>query len=331
MTRPDNNALPRPRVETLLLAVISGVLVCMALQAAQMVFLPIVLASFLAVLVQPPVVFLQRYLPKWLSLVLMLLVVAAGFVGVWAFFAVSATALAQRGPAYVERFVEIVEHLLHRVEPLGLPTDVADVPLAGVAQWSLQLIGASLVPIMTTMGVATLVAFMLALLLAEMESFREKLRRGLRDEDSAEFFAGAHAVTRNFQNFFVVKTGISLATGVCTALFTYAVGIDFPFIWGTVAFLLNYIPSIGSMIAVWPTPIERAASTKGRSRSAMICPRTIRAMVSHEIAPNAPKSERRRSWSARAGSRTAASSSRRSRPARRSGSGSRRSFSHSRM
>ena len=52
--------------------------------------------------------------------------------------------------------------------------------------------------------------------------------------------------------YLVLKTLMCLLTGVLTGLFLYFIGLDYPFLWGTLAFLLNYIPNIGSIIAVIP-------------------------------------------------------------------------------
>ena len=40
--------------------------------------------------------------------------------------------------------------------------------------------------------------------------------------------------------------------GVWLALLTWAIGVDFPLLWGLLAFLFNYIPNIGSIIAAIP-------------------------------------------------------------------------------
>jgi len=42
------------------------------------------------------------------------------------------------------------------------------------------------------------------------------------------------------------------ATGVLVGLFTWAIGLDMPFVWGVTSFLLNYIPMLGSIVAVIP-------------------------------------------------------------------------------
>ena len=49
-----------------------------------------------------------------------------------------------------------------------------------------------------------------------------------------------------------IKTTVSVMTGVVVTVFLFAVGVDFPILWGLVAFLLNYVPNIGSIIAAVP-------------------------------------------------------------------------------
>lgn len=54
----------------------------------------------------------------------------------------------------------------------------------------------------------------------------------------------------------MIKTIISLATGVIVWIFLAVVGVRFAFIWGLLAFLLNYIPNIGSVLAAIPPLIQ---------------------------------------------------------------------------
>lgn len=52
--------------------------------------------------------------------------------------------------------------------------------------------------------------------------------------------------------YMVIKTWISLLTGVLTAIFLWFMGIEYALLWGLLAFLFNYIPNIGSIIASIP-------------------------------------------------------------------------------
>jgi predicted PurR-regulated permease PerM len=62
-------------------------------------------------------------------------------------------------------------------------------------------------------------------------------------------FAG---VTTEVQQYLLIKTGMSLATGVVIAIWLSILGLDFAIVWGLLAFLLNYIPTLGSIIASVP-------------------------------------------------------------------------------
>jgi len=50
----------------------------------------------------------------------------------------------------------------------------------------------------------------------------------------------------------LVKSLISFATGLLVGFMLWLIGVDYPILWGTLAFLMNYIPSIGSLIAAIP-------------------------------------------------------------------------------
>jgi predicted PurR-regulated permease PerM len=58
--------------------------------------------------------------------------------------------------------------------------------------------------------------------------------------------------TANLRRYLAIKTWVSLATGICVGGWLWFLGVDFPFLWGLLAFLFNYVPNIGSIIAAVP-------------------------------------------------------------------------------
>jgi len=62
----------------------------------------------------------------------------------------------------------------------------------------------------------------------------------------------AKKITDAVNNYLAIKTLVSLGTGVVVAIWVWALGIDFPVIWGLLAFLLNFIPNLGSIISAVP-------------------------------------------------------------------------------
>ena len=56
----------------------------------------------------------------------------------------------------------------------------------------------------------------------------------------------------DINRYMVIKTGISLTVGVLIGLWLWILGVDFPILWGFLAFLLHYVPNIGALIAAVP-------------------------------------------------------------------------------
>ncbi|MCB9507717.1 MAG: AI-2E family transporter [Myxococcales bacterium] len=254
------------QLQTAILGVLAFVLGCAALRAAQIVVVPVVLAGFIALLVQPGVRRLQAAMPYWLALSIVLAGLLGGLIMIWIFIAGSVQAVMEKGPAYVDRISQYGDALASALARAGVDISAEEVQADDLLRLSLDVFVASVMPILTGIGVMTLVAFNVVLMLLEADSLNAKIKRGLRDESSAEFFAGVRSVTRHFQRFFVVKTWISLVTGALTTLFTWLLGVDFPFIWGALAFMLNYVPNVGSMIAVIPPVVIACLQFPGIGR-----------------------------------------------------------------
>jgi predicted PurR-regulated permease PerM len=58
--------------------------------------------------------------------------------------------------------------------------------------------------------------------------------------------------SKDVRHYLAIKTWMCLLTGFLVTVFLMALGIDYPILWGLLAFLLNYIPTIGSIIAAVP-------------------------------------------------------------------------------
>lgn len=70
------------------------------------------------------------------------------------------------------------------------------------------------------------------------------------------------SATRDIQRYLAIKTVVSLATGALAGLLCWAAGLDFYILWGILAFALNFIPVIGSLVAGVP-PVVLALLVSG--------------------------------------------------------------------
>ncbi|MDN3720216.1 AI-2E family transporter [Roseibium salinum] len=157
------------------------------------------------------------------------------------------TQLAQDAPTYQRRLEELfaqISTLLHLNDPIELRDLLPDsiVPRMVTA-------GASLVT--TIAGSASLVFIYVLFLILEQSTFDRKFERLFASPAQAEAaFAIREEINRSIMHYFSIKTAVSVVTGVLTSLVLIAIGLPYAALFGFIAFLLNYIPTIGSMISV---------------------------------------------------------------------------------
>ena len=92
--------------------------------------------------------------------------------------------------------------------------------------------------------------FLTIFLLLEIDSIMLKMRVMVKGNEAAD--ENWQKIGRNIRHYLSIKTMTSLATGVFVGVSLAIIGVDYAVLWGLVAFLLNYIPTIGSIIAAIP-------------------------------------------------------------------------------
>jgi predicted PurR-regulated permease PerM len=87
-------------------------------------------------------------------------------------------------------------------------------------------------------------------ILFEAADFPTKLSAAMDDASGSlkRFEAFSNAVNQ----YLAIKTLVSIFTGFAVGIWLWVLGVDFPLLWGVSAFLLNFIPNIGSIIAALP-------------------------------------------------------------------------------
>jgi len=114
----------------------------------------------------------------------------------------------------------------------------------------LDVVGTTLRSIAELTAMAFLIFLMMVFILSEASGFPRKLQVAL-GWDRAELERMTRA-RREIQRYLGIKTLVSLLTGVLLGFWVGLLGVEFPQLWGLLAFLLNYIPNLGSFIAAAP-------------------------------------------------------------------------------
>lgn len=186
-------------------------------------------------------------LPGFISYTLALLSIFAVSTVVLDIVTVNLTQLARDAPTYQSRLEELFAQantLFHLNDPIQLKDLFPDAVLPRMVT-----AGASLVT--TIAGSASLVFIYVLFLTLEQSTFDRKFERLFPNAERArEAFALRAEINRSIMHYFSIKTGVSVATGVLTGLVLIAIGLPYATLFGFIAFLLNYIPTIGSLIGV---------------------------------------------------------------------------------
>lgn len=96
------------------------------------------------------------------------------------------------------------------------------------------------------------VLLFLIFLMAEREGFPLRVVRSLGRENSEPVLAALGRINKAVQHYLGLKTAISALTGFLVSICLMLFGIHFAVLWGVLAFALNFIPNIGSLISVVP-------------------------------------------------------------------------------
>ncbi len=227
------------------------VVVVGGMRVAEPVLVPFLLALLLAMLTAPLLLWLVAHgIPKALSLTLVLLLllgVGGAFGGV---LGRSLGNFSAALPEYSVRLEAQAMALLQWLRGRGVRIEEEEFFELVDPTQVLQFTGVFLNSLAGVLTDATMILIVVGFLLAELSSLREKL--WLVAEDPEATRDAFRRFERTLRRYVVIKTATSLVTGLLIGSWMWLLGIDYAALWGLLAFLLNYIPSIGSVIASIP-------------------------------------------------------------------------------
>lgn len=245
------------------------VLIIAGLHVAGAFFLPMLTALFIAVISAPIVRFLESRarMPEALAIVLTLLLDMGLVVGFGALLWTSFSGFAEAIPSYQLALNGLAHETIDGLRAWGVPVEYEVLDELQSAGAVMSVVGDVVQQLTQIVSNTVLVILLLAFLLFETRAAREKLQLLLgRANPHLEKSALA---ADEVQRYLVVKTVLSVLTGVLTGCWMAVMGLDFPLLWGLLTFLLNYIPSLGPAISLIP-PLMIALLTLGPGGAAAV-------------------------------------------------------------
>jgi len=238
-----------------LLAVLVFFAVGFLLHLMAAILLPLVVAFFLSMLFSPLVGALRRRkVPEAVSIVLVLLLVFATLlIFSWIFYS-SAQSFTAALPRYQARLAALQSALTHRVSTSfpwlaeqirGMQWDKA-VDVSVVTGFLASSVGSFFV----ILDEIFLIVLYLVFLLMGSESFPQKLKKALAEEQAGRLGAVMHNIEHQVRKYLITKTVLNLITATLVTILLWLCGVDFPLVWGFLTFLAHFIPQVGAILSV---------------------------------------------------------------------------------
>lgn len=236
------------RIQTVCLLILTACAIGGALYLLRPVLIPFVLALFLVYCLAPAIdvqvkkMRIRRSLAVINTIVLGCLILAAVWLLIWA----SVSQMTANAETYNDQFTTLVKNISTRLPLEKFGVDADDLP--NIMQVSMNtargLAGRLISSIMSVLSNGLLVVIFMIFILAgksspaaAVGSFREEVERGIK-------------------RYILTKVLVSATTGMLVGLTLWLLGVELAMVFGLLAFLLNFIPSIGSVVStLLPLPV----------------------------------------------------------------------------
>lgn len=262
------------------------ILVVTALGITQAIFAPLTFALLVIAIVWPLQALLQARMPKLLALCLTMLattavIVAFGWTITWCFARVGQYVLGQASRFQIA-YNELTEWLeRHGIVVASLWTEHFSMG------WLLQVFHQITTWVNGTLSFTLVVLIYVILGLLEVDNSGRRLRSAETPELGTILLKGVARAAQKLRRYMLVRSLMSVLTGLFVWGFTWLCGLPLPLEWGVIAFALNYIPYIGSLVAT-VLPALFAAAQFASWQDAMIvfgCLNLIQFLVGSYLEP----------------------------------------------
>jgi len=228
------------------------VVIVIGLQMAKDLLVPFLVAAFLALITVRPMLWMQRNrVPAILaaliivSVIMLILAIVGAVVGTSiADFTAALPSYQERLDTIVQGFIDLVARAFNREEALESVGDMID------PGWAMGLAATLLNSLTDVLTNIFLIIFTMIFILLEASTVETKVAAAFGR--STQSLKRPRIFLANLGRYLGIKTVVSMATGLTAGVLTWLIGLDFPLLWGMLAFLLNYVPNIGSIIAAVP-------------------------------------------------------------------------------
>jgi AI-2 transport protein TqsA len=233
--------------------ILAGIGFLMALlRTASEIVVPFLLAMFISIIAASQIRWLkQRGLPNVLSVVIVILSVVGVLVLIAVMLGSTVTQFSQALPGYQSRLNELTNEASTWLAEKGIKIHGTGIPKPFDPSVVMKTADKLISGLGHVLSNVFLIMLTVMFMLVEAVGFDRKLA-------AVDGNAGADALRRiadflhGVNRYAAANATLSLATGVLIWIGLEIVGLEFAVLWGFIAFVLNFIPNIGSVVAAVP-------------------------------------------------------------------------------
>ena len=189
--------------------------------------------------------------PIWLSFGLTLVTILAVFVAFSLVLVVAVDRFAEAIPEYAAEFNVVIATLQDTLSSLGInPSDSGSIMSFVSPDKILNTIGNFLGGLIGTVSNLVLILLLIVFLLLDVFNAPAKLVEEIKAGNA--YLQRYFHLSESLRKYIFITTLVGLATGILDIIWFILLGVSFPLLWGILAFLMSYIPTLGFWLAAIP-------------------------------------------------------------------------------
>ncbi|WP_373777023.1 AI-2E family transporter [Glaesserella sp.] len=244
----------------ILVATAAIIVILAGIKLSAEIVVPFLLALFIAIICSPIVKFMtDRKVPLWLAITLLFVLFLVISVFLAGLINSTVREFTVSIPQYKTLLIERVNTLTQLATEWNLPITISRETVLEHFDPSLIMNFVSRLLLSFSGVVTNIFVLLLVVVFMLLEAPMAKHRFAVAlsgNNDVASKESHINRILQGVINYLGVKTVISLLTGFCIWALLEFTGVQYAVLWGTLGFLLNYIPNIGSIIAAVPIIVQ---------------------------------------------------------------------------
>lgn len=231
------------------------VIILTGIRFAAEIIVPFILSLFIAVVLNPVVQLLVRCrVPRVLAVTLLITLIILTALLLLSSLGTSLNELGRTLPQYSSSLQGPMQTLDPWLKRIGIDISVSELSKFIDPNAAMALVTRFLTQLSNAMSSIFLLLLTVVFMLLEMPQLPEKLQQLMTKPQ--EGMAAIQRAIDSVTHYLVLKTVISLVTGLVAWGMLEMLDVRFAFVWGMLAFALNYIPNIGSVLAAIPPILQ---------------------------------------------------------------------------